>query len=928
MSLKRKIGYRVAFCLLLILSSFGLLFLISNFLPAFLESKIISIFKKEVGITDFALDLHELGLKGVNLGPVRIGPPQNPALVIHSLHIGYSLRGIYQKKIKQITASGVEFHCEYKTGQLIFGSLDVDQILKGLQSTQGMDTTRVESSALFFPERIEIRNATLIGRVNGKMDRIPFEVDVTRAETAATLLTSEIRTYPRGQLVEAFAQIDLEKKQITLQATTENLDLSRFGDIIEYIEDLNVSGFARLELKADLQLAPFKISAAEARLQANPIKIRYKNLQYSNRTGDSHKQHPFILDITNAGSDKWKIKVSDLGPVAPLTAAVSGIEGTLQHSENNYAIFGNFNLAVGSATSPTIRSTPLIFDHPLELPLEFSGSYTKTAHWQFDLLSREARQPGSRSASLRYGQTRISAKIPQVHLTANSTAGSIKSTYSLRLPDVRITTDVVDISLPHFVLKGKTDFSWDSHQEQLSIFDLNLSGAALKVNASELKLNDLTAAATWQLDNRGHQEITAVARFANTSFTGADGNLRIRQAKGVIPLKFPTGNIAEKGAVTIAAVGYQGLELGSIEGQIQQTASGVSFNGKLKSQPVPQLTAEFSGKADFLGVETPETRVDFELFYPETGPAIDLGKLLPAAAGFTFEGRFAEKGNLVITRDGMSATSESSLSRGKLLHLENKIAIENIGMDLLISDLFSLRSAPGQKLRFGHASLAGLNIENGEIVFQIESARSLLIEKSRFNWCDGKVDAPAIRLRPGVEDYSLILYCDRLNLAKVLEQFGVASLEAKGQLNGQIPLRYENGQISFQDGFLFTTPGETGKIRMTETDMLTAGIPPDTPQYVQMELARKALEDYDYSWAKLNLTTEGEDLLLKMQLDGKPGKPLPFVYRKDIGGFAKVEADVKGSTFQGIRLDVNFRLPLNKIMQYKKLIQMIQKSRE
>ena len=88
------------------------------------------------------------------------------------------------------------------------------------------------------------------------------------------------------------------------------------------------------------------------------------------------------------------------------------------------------------------------------------------------------------------------------------------------------------------------------------------------------------------------------------------------------------------------------------------------------------------------------------------------------------------------------------------------------------------------------------------------------------------------------------------------------------------------------------------------------------------------MEDYDYSWAKLNITTEGEDVLLKMQLDGKPANPLPFVYRKDIGSFAKIEAGVEGSRFQGIRLDVNFRLPLNKIMQYKDLIQMIQQEKE
>jgi hypothetical protein len=925
---KRQIAYPFVFFLLIISTGVGLLFLISNLLPGFLESKIISIFKKEVGITDFALVLNELDLEGANLGSVRIGPPQDPALVIHSLHIAYSLRGIYQKKIKRITASGVELYCDYENGQFGFRNFDFDQFLNRLQSMQSRDATRADRPALYFPERIEIRNGALIGRVNGKIDRIPFEIDVTRAEAISTVLKTSIRMYPRGQLVEAFAHIDLEKKQALIQAAADHLDLLRFADTIERVEGLNVSGFARLDLKVDLQLAPFTVLATAARLQVDPINIRYRNLQYSSHTNHSNKQNPLIIDIASSGLENWNIKLSDLGPVEPLAASVSGIEGTVRRSTDGYVIFGNVHLSLGAATTSTTRSFPLIFDQPLELPLKFSGSYTKTGNWQFDLASREHRQSGSKRASFRYDQIRIATKMPEVHLTGNAMAGSITSTYTLRLPDVRISSDLVDISLPHFVLKGKTDFSEDSLKDQQSILDFNLSGAALKMNASEIKLNDLTAGATWQMDQRGLQEIAGVVRFANTNLDSANGNLRIRQAKGAIPLKFPAGNTEKKGAVTIAAVGYQKLELGAIEGQIEQTASGVSFSGKLKSQLVPQLAAKFSGNASLLGVKTPETRVDFELFYPETAPEIDLGKLLPAADGFTFEGKFFEKGSLVIAKDGITAAAESTLSNGKMLHRKNNIAIEDIGLNLFISDLLALRSDPAQLLRFGRAAIGGLTFENGEIVFQIESARSLLIEKSRFNWCDGKVDAPAVRLRPGVEDYSLILYCDRLNLAKVLEQFGAASVEANGQLNGKIPLRYKSGQLSFQDGFLFTTPGESGKIRMTDTEILTAGIPPDTPQYVQMELARKALEDYDYSWAKLNLTTEGEDLLLKMQLDGKPGKPLPFVYRKDIGGFAKVEVDAEGSTFQGIRLDVNFRLPLNKIMQYKELIQMIQKDRE
>ena len=204
----------------------------------------------------------------------------------------------------------------------------------------------------------------------------------------------------------------------------------------------------------------------------------------------------------------------------------------------------------------------------------------------------------------------------------------------------------------------------------------------------------------------------------------------------------------------------------------------------------------------------------------------------------------------------------------------------------------------------------------------------LLIEQSHFKWCDGNVDAPAIRLKSGVQDYNLTLYCIGLNLAKVLEEFGVASVEAQGKLDGRIALRYQNGLVSFDDGFLYSIPEKPAKIRMLDTEILTAGIPTDTPQYMQMELARKALENYEYEWASLNITTDGEDLLLQMKLDGKPADKLPFVYRKDIGSFAKVEAGVEGSEFEGIRLDVNFRLPLNKIMQYKDLIRMIQQEKE
>jgi hypothetical protein len=59
-----------------------------------------------------------------------------------------------------------------------------------------------------------------------------------------------------------------------------------------------------------------------------------------------------------------------------------------------------------------------------------------------------------------------------------------------------------------------------------------------------------------------------------------------------------------------------------------------------------------------------------------------------------------------------------------------------------------------------------------------------------------------------------------------------------------------------------------------------------------------------------------DELLLAMQLDGKPVRPLPFGYSK-----GKIMATDKGNGLQHpIRLDINFRLPLQ-IIEYGKNIQ-------
>jgi hypothetical protein len=928
MPLKRQIAIPIVFVALLILTGAGLFFLTSYLLPGFVESKIISILKKDVGISEFTLNLRKLDLAGADLGPLHLGSRQNPALIIRSIQVDYSARELYQKKIKNIVASGVEIYAEFKNGRLGLRGFDLAEFFTRLEAARSKNKASGDRSLPSFPQRIEINSATLICEINEQTYRIPFEMVTVAQDQAAHILNALVHLYPRGQAIKISARIDLAQNRLAVHLAADRLNLLRFADIFEPVTGLRVAGLAEFAANADFILDPFSISSIRGRLKGSALNVSYKSLQFQTLSGAQQIEKPLIIDFERPAGRNWNIRLSDFAAGAPLSARIADMAATVQPDADQYKISGNFKFSFEPSAATIMASVPIRFKNPLDLPLEFSGRYSKNSGWQFKLASRHIESGDRNNARFEYDQIHITMKPPGIDLTGNSREGHITAAYKLQVPDVHISSGAVNIFFPQLVLNGETTTNKDGAVSTTSSIDLDLSSSKLTANTVRIEANHLSAGCKLKIDRAGTRQLNGHVRFDGTHLTDTRNNIGLAKARGNIPLRFPAPTPAKMGTVEIEAVRYQNLNLGSIKADVQQTASGLTFSGNLKSPLVPALSAKFSGETHLGSFADHETRARYEIFYPETGSEVDLGKLLPAAEGFTFKGKLLEEGDLVVGKEGFSAAARSNLSNGELRHRKNKIAIEAIEMDLFIPDLVKMRSAPGQKLKFARASLGEMNIENGKIDFQIESTQSVLVEKSHFIWCDGKVDAPAIRFTSGIEDYNLILYCDRLDLAKVLQQFGAASVKAEGQLNGRIPLRYQNGKLSFTDGFLFTTPGESGKIRMTDTEILTAGIPPDSPQYVQMELARKALEDYDYLWAKLNLTTEGDDLLLKMQLDGKPAKSLPFVYQKDLGGFAKVEADVQGSTFQGIRLDVNFRLPLNKIMQYKELIQMIQKSRE
>jgi hypothetical protein len=299
---------------------------------------------------------------------------------------------------------------------------------------------------------------------------------------------------------------------------------------------------------------------------------------------------------------------------------------------------------------------------------------------------------------------------------------------------------------------------------------------------------------------------------------------------------------------------------------------------------------------------------------------VHLGTFNPALAHTYIAGKFALNGDFTFEKNRLLGKVALGLHDGRLEFTEKKYVIENLDFSLLMPSLPDLRSAPAQMIHFAKASIGDFVLQDGRVIWQLESPESIFIEEGVVRWAGGRVFTNSVRLSPDRKEFVVPIFCDRLLLTEILTQAGIKNAEGEGTVSGRIPLQIGRKSIRVEDGFLYSSPGQGGNIKVSAFDMLTAGIPKNTPQFAQVDFAAEALKNFQYNWVRLLLNSEGEDLVMKMHIDGKPMQSLPFRYDSRTGFLQRVENGGQGIN-QPIRLDVNFRLPLDRLLGYSGKIQ-------
>lgn len=915
MSRYRKPLY-IILCLLIFFAGYISLSFFHIFILNYVESKLLPETAKEIGIDNFRCKIQSAGLFGADIAYISAGQDFLSAPSIDSVRIEYDPIRLYKKYIKKIVISGVRIECEFNNGKFNIRGFDWENFVSALRSKKRTSSESVKS----FPVGcIEARNVTLISHWENRTIRVPLEIKVFPHNGKRTLLGCDLRLYPRDGEIKVSSDINMDTQEINISLDSKPLPFERFSDFTHLIPGISASGSAAITGNAHLNISPFKISSAACSVAVYDLNAVYNGIDLkSSINKTSGKKLPLIIDIRNEGDNKWIFSASSFSIASPLPVKVSGIKCQIIKNEDSFKSYGNFNICAETSLN---RKDPVYSNkNPLYIKTDYSLSLSKTGNWEFKTSGNFLKEHSAAKSWVNLQHFDISSQSLKFDLSGKGKGDRGHFKYLASISDVTGANKNLSFKTPVISLNGSADLVNKSTTR--GSYNINLQHTSLTADSAVTDIPSFSISGKFYKDSKSALTCDSLIKFNDVKIKDQRLKVSVSGIHGTVPFRWPFAGSKREGTVLAESIFRENLNLGSFSGNILQNKLGLSYNGRYKSIPLKGMYLDFSGKTDLIASNDYETEISFDIKKYKTTSEIDLGALFPKAKGMLFSGEAELNGKLSFKEKILTGFLKATVEKGSFNYKEKGILVEGIKINLNLPNLPSVASAPKQQLVFDKASVGSIQLSDGGVDFQIESTESFFIEKSRFKWCDGSVNTNALRISALNKDLNLTLFCDRINLAKLIEQFGVARAEGNGAVNGSIPIEYNNGKLIFTDGFLYSTPGDGGTIHLADAKLLSQNLIPGASQFAQIELTLEALKNYMYDWAKLKLSSSGENLLLNLQFDGKPVNILPFIYDKKTGSFVRVKKAGEGSNFQGISLDINLTIPLDKILYYKDTMKM------
>ena len=927
-----------------------LIVLVFIVLPHALPPVLENILKKEIplstGMDSFSLNVSSIGLSGIGLRKITTAK----TISVDSVFLSYTPASLVHRQLKELQVSGLDVRARLEGSTLIFEDFQLPEPSKGDQSpdinSRSAPFTLSPAFISLMPGTISINHSVFNLKANGIPLSIPFNLSCSikepegvhnkpdainktdkNDEVKYAVIECTLQIYPFGQRISVNLSGDMKGGITSASLQADAFDLGHLNGVLkDIIPGLALMGNTDIKITmAPLNWTDWHINLSHIAMDS-PVKGAINDLSCS-----------LSIDLSGERSNE---------PTGQNTSppSLSSLSGTDVHT---FSAKGDFSLEQ---------------DKFSPLNISYAATMDTSRNWSLGL---KAQGDMERKFSFKLNADAVKMVSPGFRMDSKGRGEKGSSVFFIEVPDTHVEHDGLRASVTGFQLKGNTAFDFSHRGNGLELsFDVNSDGVEIETDGIHGKFPGISIPGTIKLDRqftptvflhpsvkRGRLEL----KKYDLAVSRIDFSLPVVYAlKGDIPDSFKkdtrrlgkkdvtrqakqTGNIHvlpqfQKGSFSLAGITYQKNDLGRINGHISGTPSGALVRGNvdlsfLSSRNNKDRHAASSPDLSFESQLTLtednmlDALVEFGLKPWKVSSDLLKDSLPPpqtdSLTGLDFNFLLSSKGKFRFHDNHLTSDLHLSVSQGSLSFVESGVTLKGINTALSFQNLMPLRSKPAQVLSIASVSSANnLSLSNAAITYSIESPDSLLIENASFDWCGGRVTSQALRFSSKQDTYEMLLFCDRLKLSEILKQVGSFHAEGEGSLNGKIPISYKRGNISFDNGFLYSTPGMGGNIKIQGTEILTAGIPMDSPRFAQIDLAREALKNYRYNWARLGFNTEDDDLLIKMEFDGKPENRLPFSYNKELGGFTRVDASSPGSNFQGIKIDVNLKLPFNKVLKF------------
>jgi hypothetical protein len=922
MVLKRNPLVFLSFLLLLLL---GAVFLSASFfLPRYIEKKILPGLGRQLSST-LSGQIYRIGFSAADFGDIILGDTRNPAISIGSIHADYSFPSLLEKKLGKVRINGLSLHLEISDGRLIMPGFDLSKLASSQVETDQQPSRRINLP--FAPEKLQVSNGIVTISHAGKRFLVPIDLQLVKifGEGRQAEYDFSLQMMPQGEKISLTGIIDLSGNRSTLLLIIDSLDLSRFAVLANGKGvDLNF-GNVSIRGEAEIGILPFQLVSANLTVDPGLLHLGKIPVLFGKRTPAAD---PAISLEVKKDREQLQLKVRGFMR-EPLSASLE-LHGSISQDHDNMQSSGNF---VFKNTEPSraeshARAFVLDKNNP-ELRGDFVFSFDRSGTWKAALKSPEQKQQDSHSQLLQiqYDKFSLQSETPFFDLQGQGTAAVHDVRLSFAIPRVQASYDGAEIFIPQAYLQASYLQEEDASHGRISRSDLSL-----RLDGTKFQKKGLSGRADISLQGHmmpqlanSNNQVKAAGRItvANAAIKEHGSGVNVNSIEADIPWSWPPTGRKITGKIKAPQISWKYLDLGSFKADITFLDMEYFLNGNYRSTLLKGFAAKVSG-----AMEITRSTYNGEFFLQsDMTPfaAINLGIFDPSLEKAYFSGALGLDTSLKLEAGGLKGRMQVQLQNGIFEFPEKSYTINGIGLSMLMPSLPDLRTAPAQTLHFSEATIGNLAFNNGKLIWQLESTESIFLEEGVVQWAGGRVFTSAVRISPEMKGFVVPLFCDRLSLTEILQQFGVQNAAGEGTVSGRIPLELGKGAIRFEDGFLYSSPGHGGSVKVAAFDLLAEGIPKNTPQFAQVDFAAEALKNFQYNWVKLLLDTKGEDLAIQMQMDGKPVESLPFKYDSQTGLLQRIEDSGQG-IMQPIRLDVNFRLPLNRFLGYSGKIQDILKN--